>query len=139
MSGIYYSKLSDGSEVGRWSGTSIRKGSVVTKDKQIYLGKVIDKDSLLFYKKSEGFYRFNPETQKMTTIPDSDVPPSAPIPDKRLRTRNVIVTFGGSYFLHELLLGLTEKPSETICILIGIREGLEKFFGETAIRIWFFS
>ena len=106
MSGIYYSKLSDGSEVGRWSGTSIRKGSVVTKDKQIYLGKVIDKDSLLFYKKSEGFYRFNPETQKMTTIPDSDVPPSAPIPDKRLRTRNVIVTFGGSYFLHELLLGI---------------------------------
>ena len=33
-------------------------------------------------------------------------------------------------YLHELLLGLTEKPSETICILIGIREGLEKFFEE---------
>lgn len=33
-------------------------------------------------------------------------------------------------YLNELLLGLTEKPSETICILLGIREGLEKFFEE---------
>ena len=33
-------------------------------------------------------------------------------------------------YLHELLLGLTEKPSETICILTGIQEDLEKFFSE---------
>jgi len=33
-------------------------------------------------------------------------------------------------YLHELLLGLTEKKSETICILLGIKEGLEKFFSE---------
>lgn len=33
-------------------------------------------------------------------------------------------------YLHELLLGLTEKPSETICILLGIKEPLERFFSE---------
>lgn len=33
-------------------------------------------------------------------------------------------------YLHELLLGLTEKKNGTICILIGIKEGLEKFFNE---------
>lgn len=33
-------------------------------------------------------------------------------------------------YLHELLLGLTEKQSETVCILIGIQEPLEKFFAE---------
>lgn len=33
-------------------------------------------------------------------------------------------------YLHELLLGLTEKKNDTICILLGIKEGLEKFFEE---------
>lgn len=33
-------------------------------------------------------------------------------------------------YLHELLLGLTEKPCDTICLLLGIDEGLEKFFKE---------
>ena len=31
-------------------------------------------------------------------------------------------------YLHELLLGLTEQKSETICILIGLKEWLEEFF-----------
>ena len=33
-------------------------------------------------------------------------------------------------YLHELLLGLTEKKSDTICVLLGIKDGLEKFFSE---------
>ena len=33
-------------------------------------------------------------------------------------------------YLHELLLGLTEKSCDTICLLLGIDEGLEKFFKE---------
>ena len=31
-------------------------------------------------------------------------------------------------YLHELLLGLTEQKSETICILLGLKEWLEEFF-----------
>ncbi|MBD5442042.1 MAG: AAA family ATPase [Treponema sp.] len=33
-------------------------------------------------------------------------------------------------YLHQLLLGLTEQKSETICILLGIQEPLEQFFTE---------
>lgn len=33
-------------------------------------------------------------------------------------------------YLHELLLGLTEKKLPTICILLGIKEPLEKFFNK---------
>ena len=106
MSPIYYSKNKDGSEIGRWNGKSIRLGNKVTKDKQIYLGKVVDKEKLIFFTKEEGFYRFDPDSQEKVSISDSEVPPKAPLLDKRLKERNVIVTFGGSYFLHELLSGI---------------------------------
>ena len=33
-------------------------------------------------------------------------------------------------YLHELLLGLTEKKLETVCILLGLKEGLEEFFSQ---------
>lgn len=33
-------------------------------------------------------------------------------------------------YLHELLLGLTEKKLETVCILLGEKEGLEEFFSQ---------
>lgn len=106
MSPIYYSKNKGGSEIGRWNGKSIRTGSKVTKEKQIYLGKVVDKEKLIFFTKEEGFYRFDPDSHEKVSISDSEVPPRAPLFDKRLKDRNVIVTFGGSYFVHELLCGI---------------------------------
>ena len=33
-----------------------------------------------------------------------------------------------SNYLHELLLGLTEQKSETICILLGLKDSLDEFF-----------
>ena len=33
-------------------------------------------------------------------------------------------------YLYELLLGLTEKKSETVCILLGLKESLEEFFSQ---------
>ncbi len=106
MSGVYYSKTADGSEVGRWSGKSIRKGSTVTKEKQVYLGKVIDKEKLIFFTRSDGYFRFNLETQEKEVIADEEVPLFTPPLDQRLRSRNVIVSFGGAYFLHELIQGI---------------------------------
>ena len=103
MSNVYYSKLEDGSEVGRWSGKSVRKGSVVTKEKQLYLGKVIDKEKLIFFTRNDGYYHFNPDTQVKESLDDKDIPLFTPPLDHRLRQRNVIITFGGSYFLHELI------------------------------------
>ena len=52
MPNIYYSKNKDGAEIGRWNGKSIRSGGKVTKESQIYLGKVIDKEKLIFYNNS---------------------------------------------------------------------------------------
>ena len=103
MAGIYYSLGKDGTEIGRWSGDSIRRGNYVTHSKQLYLGKVIDKSRLIFYKKEQGFYQFDPKTQTMSSVPDEQLPDALPQLDKRLRNRNVIVSFGGSYFLQELI------------------------------------
>ena len=99
MAGIFYSEAADGTEVGRWSGKSIRTGSTITKDKQIYLGKVVDKDKLIFFSRREGYFHFNTDTQEKEPIADKDVPMFTPPLDMRLRERNVIVSFGGSYFL----------------------------------------
>ena len=106
MSNIYYSKASDGTEVGRWSGKSIRNGSTVTKEKQVYLGKVVDKDKQIFFTRTDGYYHFNAVTQQKEHIPDEEVPLFTPPLDHRLRARNVIVTFGGSYFIHQLVISI---------------------------------
>ena len=94
MPNVYYSKLDDGSEVGRWSGKSVRKGSVVTKEKQLYLGKVIDKEKLIFFTRNDGYYHFNPDTQVKESLDDKDIPLFTQPLDHRLRQRNVIITFG---------------------------------------------
>ena len=104
MPNIYYYKSPDGSfETGRWVSKSVRSGSVVKKEKQIYLGKVIDKDRLIFYKREEGFYIFNPETQEASIVSKEEMALLPPPPDRRLKERNVIVTFGGSFFLQTLI------------------------------------
>ncbi len=103
MAGISYSKAADGTEVGRWSGKSIRIGSKVTKEKQVYLGKVVDKEKLIFFSRTEGYFHFNMNTQEKEPIPDHDIPLFTPPLDMRLRERNVIISFGGSYFLHQLI------------------------------------
>ena len=104
MPNIYYSKASDGTEIGRWSGKSIRTGSMVTKEQQIYLGKVVDKEKLVFFTRIDGYYHFNIVTLEKEPIADEGVPLFTPPLDHRLRPRNVIVTFGGSYFIHQLLV-----------------------------------
>lgn len=106
MSKIHYSFTDGGSEVGRWFGRSIRNGNTVSHEKQLYLGKVIDKEKLIFFKRKEGYYHFDPDKGEIFSIPDENVPKSTPPLDHRLRARNVIVTFGGSYFLHELINGI---------------------------------
>ena len=106
MGSIHYSLSKDGSEVGRWFGKSIRVGNTISHENQLYLGKVIDKENLIFFKRKEGYYHFDPDQGTIASIPDEDVPMYTPPLDRRLRARNVIVTFGGSYFLHELIDGI---------------------------------
>ena len=74
MNGITYTANDDGTETARWFGKSIRVEGKVVKEKRLYLGKVIDKEKLIFFKKKEGFYRFNLDSLEMESIPDEEVP-----------------------------------------------------------------
>ena len=67
------------------------------------LGKVIDKERLIFYKAGHGFYRFNPSDQSCSDIPISELPVCLEQKDRRCKPTPTIVNFGGSYFLDRLL------------------------------------
>ena len=105
MNNISISRNADGTLVARWCGKSVRDGNTVRKEDQKYLGKVIDLDRMIFFKKNEGYYVFNPEDQSFRSLSANDVP-IAPPKDKREREPNVIVTFGGCYFLNALIHGI---------------------------------
>lgn len=107
MANITFSKNPDGTEVGRWLGKSYREDGRIKKKGQIYLGKVISKEKSIFYKKDEGYFVFNPDdpVQKIHPVPQEDIP-IVQLLDRRRRDRNVIVSFGGSYFLDRLIIGI---------------------------------
>ena len=105
MNNISYTISRDGSEIGRWCGKSIWDNGTVRKEGQIYLGKVIDKERLIFFTREKGFYIFDPATRDCRGLTAEDMPISPPL-DKRERPPNPIVTFGGSYFLGALLRGI---------------------------------
>lgn len=106
MGSIHYSTATDGIEVGRWFGKSVRNGNTISHESSIYLGKVIDKEKLIFFKRKEGYYHFNIETKKMESVEEKEIPFYTPLLDKRLRERNVVISFGGSYFVQELICGI---------------------------------
>ena len=67
---------------------------------------------------------------KMQRLYQYDVDISKYLSDQTLAVLLVDEIQTDQNYLHELLLGLTEKPCDTICLLLGIDEGLEKFFKE---------
>ena len=105
MTNIIYT-YHHGSYIGIWPGKSIRKDGQPRKIGQIYLGKVIDKEKNIFWTRDRGFYTFNPDDQSIGEVASSDVPPVFTAIDKRKGRPPVIVDFGDSYFLHELIYGI---------------------------------
>lgn len=107
MANISYTKNPDGTEVGRWLGKSYREDGQIKKKGQIYLGKVISKEKNIFYKRGEGYFIFDPTNpdQKIHPVPQEDLP-VVQLLDRRRRIRNVIVSFGGCYFLDRLIIGI---------------------------------
>ena len=96
-----------GSLVGIWPGKSVRKKGIGSrKEGQIYLGKVVDREKRIFWTKERGYYSFNPTDQSFSEVPQEDVPPAFVEPNKRKRPANVIVDFGDSYFLDQLIKGM---------------------------------
>lgn len=67
---------------------------------------------------------------KLQRIYPTDAEIAKYLSDQNLGVLLVDEIHNDTVYLHELLLGLSEKKSETICILLGIKDGLEKFFLE---------
>lgn len=103
MINIFYYKNSAGTDVAKWPGSGVRKGGQSRKDGQFYLGKVIDKEKNIFYKRGEGYYVFNPEDQSKQPIEPDDIPPYSGPVDKREREQSVCCSFGGPYFLSRFI------------------------------------
>ena len=115
MPNIRYSYDKAGRRWATWYGPSQRvpieqpDGSikkVSRKQKQMWLGLVVDESALLFYREDEGFYQFNPENQSRNAIPPDQLPSWMDEMILRRKRLPVIVDFGGSYFLHELIKGI---------------------------------
>lgn len=107
MASIIYTTTKDGDKIGRWSGKSYRDESGrPQKTDQKYLGKLIDEERLLFFKKDVGYYIFNPDDQTMRSVTIEDVPVVRTSPDKREHPPNPIILFGGPNFLRSLILGM---------------------------------
>lgn len=96
--------------MGVWPGKSVWTENGSRKEGQLRLGKVINKEKLIFYKVEYGFFRFDPEDQSIHDIPPQELPSCLVEQDKRLRQPPVIVSFGGSYFLHKLLHDIEYNP-----------------------------
>lgn len=104
MPNICYT-FSNGTETGTWPGKSVRMGGKVHKEGQLYLGRVVNKEKHIFWKREKGYYRFDPVTLLSTAAEPEDVEAGFIEPDKARRQAPVIVDFGDAFFLDGLLRG----------------------------------
>ena len=103
MTNITYRFL-NGYEVGQWPGRGYRDDrGRCRRTGQIFLGKVIDKEHMIFWKRKEGYFAFDPDTCSMKQ-PDPKYLPDKPAEqDGRKKGPPVLVDFGDAYFLDRLL------------------------------------
>lgn len=83
--------------------TSVRKGSSVTKEKPLYLGRVIDKEQGIFKNRERGIFKYDIQTNTFSSVPAEYQEP----PLKR-KTRypvrpTLIVSFGDVFLFDEFL------------------------------------
>ncbi|MBQ8093216.1 MAG: hypothetical protein IJ242_06535 [Clostridia bacterium] len=74
MADIYFYKNTAGTEVAKWPGISVNTENGSRKENQFYLGRVIDREKLIFYKRDEGDYQFDPVTLNKESIDEKDLP-----------------------------------------------------------------
>lgn len=103
MTTISYRFL-NGVEVGQWPGTGYRDEKGRSRKKgQIFLGKVIDKEKNIFWKRKQGFYIFVPKTLEFVSPNPADIPSHLTELDGARKAAPVIVDFGDCFFFNELI------------------------------------
>ena len=103
---VHFYKNKAGTPVANWPGRGRSVGGVSRKEGQIYLGRVVSREGLVFFKRGLGYYRFDPETQSCLPVGPSEIPPYDGPVDGRERPRPVCCPLGGSYFLDRLVSGI---------------------------------
>ena len=103
MINISYHKNKAGTMVGTWPGITEYKDGKPRKTGQIYLGKVISKEKLIFWNRNDGYFAFCPDTVSKRTLAAAEVPYIASEPDGAKRQRPVLVDFGDSYLIDRFL------------------------------------
>jgi hypothetical protein len=107
LAAIHFYKNSAGTDVALWPGKCKNTSEGPRKEGQFYLGTVIDREKLIFYKRSEGFYQFDPYTVQVKALDPKDIPVYTGPQDHRIHPQNTICVFGGNYFLHRLISGIS--------------------------------
>lgn len=130
MTNILY-RFYNGYEVGQWPGKGYRdEQGRSRRTGQIYLGKVIDKERRIFWKRKEGYYAFDPETGTARQ-PDPQFLPDVPVQqDGRKKGPPVLVDFGDAYFLDRLLdeIGYLEVLKKIPCSNFDTLRSLISFY-----------
>ena len=103
MKQITFYKNKAGTDVANWVGKSIVTPEGPRKEKQIYLGRVVNREQLIFWNRKQGYYQFNPEDQTMKTVDPKSIPTSSYEPDGSRKKPPIVVDFGDSYFLDRFL------------------------------------
>lgn len=75
-------------------------GRIKKRNDGVYLGRVIDRDNLVFFNREHGIYRFDPDSGDI--IPAGEDYVSDTVRDKRKRER-IHLDFGDSYLLSEVI------------------------------------
>ena len=73
MASISYS-YSNGVLYGFWTGKSVRTSAGPRKEGQFRIGRVVDKENLIFFNNEYGFFKFEPETQARLELAENELP-----------------------------------------------------------------
>ena len=89
-----------GQEYAKFPGKSVRRNGKIVKENVIYLGRVIDKEHNVFYKKDRGIYTFDPITMEYGKADETYV--SDIKPDARKKEK-LLLDFGDAFFVSGLI------------------------------------
>lgn len=95
-------KLKDGIEYAMVV-HSVRNGNTVTKDKPLYLGRVLDKERGIFKSRERGVFSYDVKTNTFASVPADYAEPKKQRKTKYPVRPNLIVSFGDVFLLDEYL------------------------------------
>ena len=108
-----------GVQYAKWPGTSYRdENGKIQKKKQIYIGKVLDKDKKIFFNNKYGVCTFDTNTHTIKELEQNLIPQINEEINKTKKELSDLFDFGDIYFLHQFIDSIEYFP-----VLHSIRYG----------------